>query len=343
MKRPWLMPLVPLYRAGLAMRDRRLQRGSEPVRHLQWPVISIGNLSTGGAGKTPLAITLAELLVARRFHVDVLSRGYGRVSRLPARVGPTGTAEEFGDEPLLIARTARVPVYVAAERYHSGLLAEADAARSESTPRKGAASDGVGYAHILDDGFQHRQLHRDVNILLMNRDDWRDMLLPAGDLREDLQAAMRADVLAIPAHDSEFERELAKWGWKGPLWRLRRRMEVPPVQGTVLAFCGIARPDQFFAGLAGAGLKIAAFKSFRDHYRYTRADAHWILRRAQSVGARALVTTEKDAVRIGELAGIFPADLPMTVARLRVEIEDESEAMASLLGRLRPASPPSAL
>ena len=126
MKRPLLLPLVPLYAAGLALRELRLSRGWEPIRRLRFPVISIGNLSTGGSGKTPLTITLARLLSARGFHVDVLSRGYGRSSREPARVLPDGTAEQYGDEPLLIAREAGVPVYVAAERYDAGLLAESN-------------------------------------------------------------------------------------------------------------------------------------------------------------------------------------------------------------------------
>ena len=98
MKRPILLPLVPLYSACLALREFGHRRGWERTRWLSYPVISIGNLSTGGSGKTPLAITLARLLSARGFHVDVLSRGYGRRGREPARVKPDGTAEEFGDE-----------------------------------------------------------------------------------------------------------------------------------------------------------------------------------------------------------------------------------------------------
>lgn len=342
MKRPLLMPLVPLYRAGLALRDWRLQRGSEPVRHLQWPVISIGNLSTGGTGKTPLAIALAKLLVSLGFHVDVLSRGYGRASHLPCRVDPTGTAAEFGDEPLLIARASGVPVYVAAQRYQAGLLAEAEAG-NEVTTQLDAGVGHIASVHILDDGFQHRQLYRDVNILLMNREDWRDTLLPAGNLREDLPAVKRADVLVIPAQDAAFERDIAAWGWKGPLWRLHRRMEVPPTEGSVFAFCGIARPGQFFTGLTSAGLTVAGRKAFRDHYDYTKQVAGWLLEQAQAVGARALVTTEKDAVRMGQLASVFPVNLPLTTARLRMEFEDESAAIDSLLKRLRSRSAPAAL
>ena len=126
MKRPWLAPLTPIYAAALSMRNLRIDNGWELVRRLRFPVVSIGNLSTGGAGKTPLTIALANALTQRGFHVDVLSRGYGRQSQLPARVNPEGAAEEYGDEPLLIARSTGVPVYVAAERYRAGQLAEAE-------------------------------------------------------------------------------------------------------------------------------------------------------------------------------------------------------------------------
>src|ERR1700752_4234048 len=184
MKRPWLAPLVPVYAAGAALRDLRIRNGWEPVRRLRWPVVSVGNLSTGGAGKTPLAIALARLLTSRGFHVDVLSRGYGRTSREAARVSPDGTAAEFGDEPLLIARETGVPVYVALQRYQAGLLAEAEADAASAAGEQNIGQSESPSAHLLDDGFQHRQLHRDVDILLMNRADWHDSLLPAGNLRE---------------------------------------------------------------------------------------------------------------------------------------------------------------
>lgn len=316
--RPLLAPLVPLYRLGLALRERRLANGHEPVRRLQRPVVSIGNLSAGGAGKTPLTIALAKALAARGWHVDVLSRGYGRKGKEPARVRPDGTAEEFGDEPLLIAREAGVPVYVAALRYDAGVLAE---------------SAGEAAFHLLDDGFQHRQLHRDVDILLLHRRDWKDRLLPAGNLREGLAAALRADVIAIPGDDADFAAELRNWldtrGWQGAVWKLHRRMDVPRVEGSVAAFCGIARPEQFFAGLEAAGAALAERIAFPDHHRYTARDLER-LRTAQRSGA-ALVTTAKDAVRLQPMAG----DLPFQVIPLRTEIEDEVEAVDWLLERLR--------
>lgn len=334
MKRPWLAPFVPFYAAGLAWRDLRLKRGWEPVRRLQWPVISIGNLSTGGSGKTPLAIALAKLLRARGMPVDVLSRGYGRSSSEPARVKPSGTAEEFGDEPLLIARDAGVPVYVAPQRFDAGVLAES-AREQNASGQQAVSADRGAYAHILDDGFQHRQLFRDIDILLLNREDWRDSLLPAGNLREALHAAKRADVIAIPVEDAAFESELRRSGWTGPTWRLRRRMSVPPVHGLVYAFCGIARPEQFFFGLERTGLAVTACRAFRDHYRYTRKDMDRLIAAARTTGAVALVTTEKDAVRLGALASAFPSELPLKTAHLSIEIEEEATAIDWIIGRLR--------
>jgi len=325
MKRPLMLPLVPLYAAGLALRDLRLNRGWEAVRRLRFPVISIGNLSTGGSGKTPLAITVALLLSARGFHVDVLSRGYGRNSREAVRVQPEGTAEEYGDEPLLIAQEAGVPVYVAAERYDAGLVAETDLKQDDCRPR----------VHILDDGFQHRQLHRDIDILLVNREDWHDQLLPAGNLRETLNAANRASALAIPSDDSAFEAELRDWGWTGPIWRLCRHMEIPQASGPVVAFCGIARPAQFFAGLEAAGLRLASRVAFRDHHHYTHRDIERLIATARSLAATTFITTAKDHVRLASLTSIFPSSLPLTTARLTLSFEDESQASEWLVDRLR--------
>jgi tetraacyldisaccharide 4'-kinase len=325
--RKLLLPLVPAYRLALALRELRLGTRLEPVRRLRWPVVSIGSLSAGGAGKTPLTIALAKALAGRGLHVDVLSRGYGRRGRQPARVDPSGNAEEFGDEPLLIARKTGVPVYVAAQRYQAGLLAEAD-----------ADSGGLPAVHLLDDGFQHRQLHRDVNILLLDGRDGRNSLLPAGNLREPLKAARRATIIAIPAQDGapELEAALRAWGFAGPVWRLRRTMDAPAVDGPVAAFCGIARPEQFFAGLEAEGLHIAVRLAYPDHHRYTAHDLDRLGANARDAGAAALITTEKDQVRLGTLSAALPKSLPLMTAGLRIEIEDEDKAVEWLEGRLKP-------
>lgn len=322
--RKLLAPLTPLYRLGLALREQRLASGREPVQRLRSPVISIGNLSTGGAGKTPLTVALARALRGQGLAVDVLSRGYGRRSRLPARVRVDGTAEEFGDEPLLIAHEADVPVYVAARRYEAGAMAEARAATCA--------------VHLLDDGFQHRQLHRDIDILLLNGGDWQDRLLPAGNLREPLQAIRRASVIAIPENEPELEPELRRWGWMGQVWRLRRHIQVPPLDGPAVAFCGIARPEQFFANLEAAGVQLVARFAFPDHHRYTERDIRSLTNALQRCRAASLLTTAKDAVRLGERGGA----LPLGTVILRTEIDDERAALGWLMTQLNliPSEPP---
>jgi tetraacyldisaccharide 4'-kinase len=314
-----LVPLVPLYRLALALREVGLGSGLEPVRRLRFPVISVGSLSAGGSGKTPTTIALAQALVQRGLCVDVLSRGYGRHGKGAARVNANGSAEEFGDEPLLISREGEVQVYVAARRYEAGLLAEA------------ALQDSVGSAvHLLDDGFQHRQLHRDLNILLLDGRDFQDHLLPAGNLREPLKAMRRAHIIGIPAEEAELEPKLKATGWQGILWRLNRRMEVAPIDGPIVAFCGIARSEQFFAGLQAAGLNLASRIAFADHHQYKAHDLDCIRDAARSAGASAVFTTEKDRVRLGKLG----ESLPLKTARLRIEIENENEAVDGLVKSL---------
>jgi tetraacyldisaccharide 4'-kinase len=325
MKQPFssrrlLLPLVPLYRLALIARELRMRTGLEPIRRLRWPVVGIGSLSAGGSGKTPLTIALAKALSQRGLQVDVLSRGYGRIGRLPARVDPEGTAEAFGDEPLLIARETGVPVYVAALRYDAGLLAEAGLQEASGESRRLRI-------HLLDDGFQHRQLHREADILLLNRQDWTGSLLPAGNLREPLKAVRRAGVIAIPADDPRLEEELKAWGWSGPVWRLRRKMDVPAVDGPVSAFCGIARPEQFFTGLEAAGLHLAARTAFPDHHRFTARDVERLVSSARAAGAKAILTTGKDFVRLGKLSPGFPGTLPLKTARLRIVIDSEEDAI----------------
>jgi tetraacyldisaccharide 4'-kinase len=335
--RPLLWPLVPIYRLGLALRELQFRLGFKPVRRLKWPVVSIGNLSAGGAGKTPLTIALANALTARGVHVDVLSRGYGRRSTLPLLVDPAGKPEEFGDEPLLIAREANVPVYVAAERYEAGMLAERSARAQPQAPQDAEENPRLR-AHILDDGFQHRQLARDIDILLLDGTEWStEHLLPAGNLREPFSVLRRATVVAVTAPSGP---PLEKWlrsngRWQGPIWRLRRLMEIPQLGGPVAAFCGIARPDQFFQGLESAGVKLVSQTAFADHHNYTAADLARVESAARAAGATELLTTEKDRVRIGALAATVTASLPIQTVPLRVEIEDERAAIDWLIHSLK--------
>ena len=178
-------PLSALYGAGVGLRNRLYDNGTLRTHKLQGPVVSIGSISAGGAGKTPFLIMLGELLKQRGIAFDVLSRGYGRKSKGVKLVDPAGSPQEFGDEPLLIARKLGVPVIVGEDRYAAGQFAEA-----KFGPQ----------AHLLDDGFQHRRLARDFDIALITERDLNDTLLPSGRLREPLSSLTRASALAF-VHD----------------------------------------------------------------------------------------------------------------------------------------------
>jgi tetraacyldisaccharide 4'-kinase len=341
LKRPWLVPLVPLYAAGAALRAAGLRCGLEPVRQLKWPVISVGNLSVGGTGKTPFLIALAKLLIREGIHVDVLSRGYGRQDTTVSRVDPSGSAERFGDEPLLIANVTSVPVYVGAERWKAGKLAEREL-------------EAVGQAygvHLLDDGFQHRQLARQVDIVLVNSEDLGDSLLPAGNLREELEGLKRAHVFAVPDGDEAAVQQLQALGLGAqadqPIWRFRREMVVPKIPETLasrpmVAFCGIARPEQFYSGLEQKGIKVAARCTFPDHHRFTAKDIAVLQRFVLHSGSGALITTTKDLFRLGSLGITLDWDEPIFAADLQIVLEDKPGIAAWLkraLGSPRIDSP----
>jgi len=245
------------------------------------------------------------------------------------RVNPAGNAERYGDEPLLIARETEVPVYVGAQRFAAGQLAERDA---EQDADGGGIRSGV---HILDDGFQHRELARRVDIVLLNSEDLEDTLLPAGNLREGLHALKRASVLAVPWEDDAAFQRIEGMGLKQPVWRFKREMIAPEIPESLrsrkwIAFCGIARPAQFFAGLEKKGFKLAARSSFPDHHRFTAADVEMLRGLAERSGAGALITTAKDLVRMGEMAIGLDGARPIYAARLEVQLEDEAGAIAWL-------------
>ncbi len=336
--RPWLLPLIPLYGAAVAFRNLRLSLGWEKVQQLNWPVISIGNLSTGGAGKTPLTIELARLLSAAGVNVDILSRGYGRKAQYAVRVNPEGSAEEFGDEPLLIAQATGLPVYVARRRYEAGVEAELEASIEAQSNTTNSLQ-----IHLLDDGFQHRQLGRSIDILLMNRRDWKDCLLPAGNLREPKSAMLRASVIAIHCDEPEVEKELRAAGFKGSIWRLKRSMKVADALAkvgveknrSIAAFCGIAHASPFFEGIASFGVPLVARMTFPDHHAYSESDRREIIASAIQAGAQALLTTEKDLARLGAQRRLLEAVLPVAGVELRTEIMEAEKALSWIFERLR--------
>jgi tetraacyldisaccharide 4'-kinase len=323
-----LLPFVPLYAAAAGARSLAYAQGWAKPHGLRNPVVSIGNLSVGGSGKTPLTIRLAELLSERGIGVDILSRGYGRVAQRVERVDPTGSAAEFGDEPLLMARSTGVPVYVAPGRYDAGTLAE----RELPGPR----------VHLLDDGFQHRQLARAVDIVVLHRTDLTEGLLPAGRLREPLTALARAHILVLRDGDGELEAELRRRGLEQLIWWTTRRVEAPPVQ-RIVAFCAIARPDEFFSALRSQGITVTATCSWRDHCRYGDGKIASLQALGREHGAEAFLTTEKDLVRISpEQRKQLESTAPLLAAKLIVRLRDEAAAVAELLDRVAPFAGPGA-
>lgn len=308
-------PVSAIFGAAVAARNALYNRGVFKVHKLARPVVSIGNISVGGSGKTPFVIALGELLKQRGIAFDVLSRGYGRSSIDIAVVDPDGLPAQFGDEPLLIARKLRVPVIVGADRYQAGLLAE-----------KRFSSK----LHLLDDGFQHRRLHRDFDIVLLPAEDQRGTLLPTGRLREPLSALARADAVVLP--DSQ-EPPSPPFHAK-TVWYARRQIEVA-ADGRVIAFCGIARPRQFFDALKAAHQEIASTLTFRDHHRYARRDIDRLLAVKKQTGAVGFVTTEKDAMNLGTLSTQLQ---PLRTATLRMDLESPDRVMAELLKTLEQRS-----
>ena len=309
--------LTPLYAAAVGAKNAAYDRGRKHPRRLKWPVVSVGNLSVGGSGKTPLVIKLAELLSAENVAVDVLSRGYGRgdVDSVE-RVNADGDAARFGDEPLLIARTAKVPVYVGADRYEAGLLAERDSRRAA--------------VHLLDDGFQHRRLARSLDIVVVHESDLEEKLLPAGRLREPLDSLKRASAIVLREEDRQLEAELRKRGISEPVWIQHRRLVVEPVTRAV-AFCGIARPDEFFAALRAQNVELSATQILRDHQAYSDSEIGRLISLARRHDAQCFVTTGKDAVRLSvKQREQLEKVAPLRNARLEVSLEDEGAVVRRL-------------
>ena len=315
-----LAALTPLYAAAVAAKNAAYDRGWTQARRLRWPVVSVGNLSVGGSGKTPLTIRLVELLRQRGVDVDVLSRGYGRHSTAVERVDPNGTAEQYGDEPLLIARATDAAVYVAPGRYAAGVLAE----ESAPGPR----------LHLLDDGFQHRGLARNLDIVVLHRSDFDARLLPAGRLREGIGSLRRAQILVLRAEDADLEPRLRDRGLRQRIWWVERGLEVPAVQ-RVVGFCAIARPEEFFSGVTGQGVQIAAMRAWRDHHPYTRNDVAELIELHRQHEAEAFLTTEKDRVRLApDAMRTLESAAPVLTARLKVRLRDETAAIDQLCALL---------
>jgi tetraacyldisaccharide 4'-kinase len=320
-----LAPLAPLYGTVVALRNRAFDRHPQRAAQVPVPVVSVGNLTTGGTGKTPVALHLVQALEQAGRRAAIVSRGYGgRRAQDPMTVDPGSDPAQTGDEPLMMARRLGPGrVVVGRKRYHAALRALA----LEPPPD----------LLIMDDGFQHRALRRDVDLLLLDgvRRWGNGRLLPLGDLREPMASAARATCLVV-TRGSRADREqiLAWWhrfGSGGPVFwldfaigALRRfgtaeRLELPapgsvPGPGPLFAFCALGHPEAFYADLLLAGLPWTGTCSFRDHQSLTGRQLQRLKAAAMASGATGLVCTEKDAVKL-DAAGL---SIPLWVAEQRV-------------------------
>ena len=335
-----LQVLAVPYGLAVGVRTALYERSWLPRRRLPCRVVSVGNLTVGGTGKTPVVISIAEWLLARGKRVGVLSRGYRRRSRAPRLLVSDGRTilegpAEAGDEPHLIAwRCPGAVVAVGADRYRLGRWV------LERFPID---------CFVLDDGFQHLALHRDVDLLLVDASDpmGLEALLPAGRLREPLSAASRATALLLTRTDRAASlsdvlipiRAATGRDSRPILIRFRAEAFVNMLTGaveeigsasgrTAVAFSGIVNAASFRTLLAGLGVKILDELVFPDHHAYTADDLTMVRDRAGRCGADMIVTTEKDAVKLARLVG--PTDRLLAL-RLGTEIMDGRDRLEALL------------
>lgn len=306
------------YIYGLAGRMRRTSRKAERAAV---PIICIGNVTTGGAGKTPVAITIASQLIEKGEQVHFLTRGYGGREVGPIRVDPTHHgAEDVGDEPLLLSQIA--PTWVAANR------------------PEGAAAAVRGGARliVMDDGFQNPSLIKDFSILVVDASAGlgNGRLMPAGPLRERVDDALaRTNALVITGRGHAADGIAARARARGlPVFNsiVRPPISVEFGDGPYLAFAGIGRPEKFFRTLRDIGADIAETVSFPDHHIFSDRDARALLVRARELGAR-LITTEKDAARLTHAATASPRSRlaeAVTTLPVRALIADMDSLMALL-------------
>jgi tetraacyldisaccharide 4'-kinase len=290
----------------------------------------------GGSGKTPIVEYIARLLLQQGEHPAVLTRGYGRrtardgVTVVSDRTRVIAGLDEAGDEPLMLARALPgVSVLVGADRFLSGRLAER---------HLGAT------IHLLDDGFQHLELARDVDLLLVAEEDLQDRPMPAGRLREGLEAATAADAALITAgYDTAADR-IGRAFSLAPVFRVTRTIGAPrrvagdrdsvvvPANSRVFVVTGIARPDRFISDILSVGWDVCGSIEFRDHHRFARRDIRRIAAEARATGSMIILTTEKDAVR---LAACDLGDLPIASIPLVVGVEPAEVFRQWLLDRIR--------
>lgn len=321
----WLAPLGVLFGAGAALRVALYRRGVLRRSRLSGPVISVGNLTVGGSGKTPLVARIAEILRDAGEPVAVLSRGYGGSFRGDALIVGDGAsvladAAEAGDEPVMLARELRgVVVAVGPRRDVVGRAVEARFGRR---------------VHVLDDGFQHLRLARDLDVLSVFEADLDDRPLPAGRLRERPSASARADVVCVWSASGGARDERTFRVDRRPLgfFDLDGREQKAPARPFLLS--GIANPERFWSDVSSAVPAVAGRSAFADHHRFTAEEIRRVADEARAARADSIVTTAKDAVRLRAPA----PEIPVLVFRIAAQIEDEARFRERLLAAVRRAA-----
>jgi tetraacyldisaccharide 4'-kinase len=296
-----LWPLSVFYEIGARLRVLLYEKGVFKKKRLKTPVVSVGNLTVGGTGKTPMVLYLAEKFLAEGKRVGILSRGYR---------GAAGTSDEV--EMLKRRLGGRVVFGVGADRFVEG----------ERIERESPVD-----VFLLDDGFQHLQLARDVDIVLWDgtKKFQRQWMLPAGSLREPISAISRADLLVITrktwgtdgqnkdVSESAFSAQTKLAGFR----KLGMTAIVSSVEGPAFAFCGVGNPKAFFNDLRRWEIEPVGTMSFPDHHRYTKEDAAQLTNGASYAGAGSFVTTEKDEQN---LQGVDFGEWPIYVAVVELEV-----------------------
>ncbi len=319
-----------LYAAGVRWRLRRYRSGRSKTHKLNASVISVGNLTVGGTGKTPCTAFIANFLKADGLQVAILSRGYKRQSKGLIEVSNGQAilcdAKQAGDEPYLLAQLCPgVHVVVNANRYEAGKWLEAKTKID---------------VFLLDDGYQHIQLHRDLNLLLLDGENpvGDGRLLPSGILREPLEELSRAEVVIGTRITSAIRDDLRVllhfFGpSKPPLFFAHHEItnfkllnDAPPLktlkQAKVAACSGIAQPERFFSALERKNLRLVHQQAFPDHHRYSAAELDTFRQQARAQQAAAIIITEKDAANLSP-AMLAQFTLPVYAAQLQFRIENE--------------------
>jgi tetraacyldisaccharide 4'-kinase len=330
MKSIVLPPLSLLYGAVTRTRLSLYRRGTFHTTKLDRPVISVGNITTGGTGKTPLVEWVARTVAAQGKKVCILTRGYGRKNpHLQVIVsdgyGVLASPTEAGDEPYLLA-TRLVG--------QSAVISSADRIAAGQEAIKDFGTD----CFVLDDGFQHLRLARDLNIVTIDATNpWGGgKLLPYGRLRETPENLSRADCVVITRCDQVGEldtlrSEIGRLTGGRPIFQSRMRTSrVSPLKNSadgltsparVAAFCAVGNPHSFFEHVRRYGFELKLQKHYPDHHVYSQDEIDALVRQAGEVGASALITTAKDAVKLRTLS----FSLPCYVLEIEIEIENASE------------------